>query len=105
MFWFSACLVTAVRPHERHCKFTGQCVNCWAGSLSYRPGARLHAHAALSRDEKVRGALAEYIIKRPQQPRTRHDHAVVNITTLREEPLSFDAGQDEYVLLAWNTLG
>jgi hypothetical protein len=53
----------------------------------------------------VRGALAEYIIKRPQQPRTRHDHAVVNITTLREEPLSFDAGQDEYVLLAWNTLG
>lgn len=55
-------------------------------------------------DEKERRALAEYIsiVLNNREP---DDHAVVNITPLREEPLSFDAATDEYVLLAWNTLG
>ncbi len=55
-------------------------------------------------DEKERRALAEYItiVLNNREP---DDQAVVNITPLREEPLPFDAATDEYVLLAWNTLG
>jgi mono/diheme cytochrome c family protein len=55
-------------------------------------------------DAKERRALAEYItiVINGREP---DDHAEVEIVPLHEEPLPFDRDADEFVLLAWNTLG
>lgn len=55
-------------------------------------------------DEQERRALAEYItvVLNNREPDNKVE---VPVTALHEEPLPFDADSDEYVLLAWNTLG
>lgn len=55
-------------------------------------------------DARERRALAEYITIAINN-REPDDHSFVDIKPLRETPLPFDPDSDEYVLLAWNTLG
>jgi mono/diheme cytochrome c family protein len=55
-------------------------------------------------DANERRALAEYITVEINK-RKPDDHATVEVKPLVETPAPFNAEKDEYVLLAWNTLG